>query len=199
MRSSPIAKPRPCSRKNACTPLPASRLNRLARGRPRVAFRSMAADVSIVAALVAGLVSFLSPCVLPLVAPYLVYLAGTSVELIAAHQLPARVRRDTVAAALLFVAGFSTIFVALGAAASTVGTGLRRLQALLGDWLTALNSTTGMHLPTGIDPFGVIAGIIIILMGLHFPGVTPIALLHREARWHVQKPVSLWGAYVMGL
>jgi len=59
----------------------------------------MAADVTIFAALFAGLVSFLSPCVLPLVPPYLVYLAGTSLERIAEQETPPRVRRDTVLAA----------------------------------------------------------------------------------------------------
>ena len=64
------------------------------------------------------LVSFLSPCVLPLVPPYLVYLAGTSLERCADDEPEPRVRRETVLAALLFVSGFSTVFVALGASAS---------------------------------------------------------------------------------
>ena len=76
----------------------------------------MAADVTIVAALLAGLVSFLSPCVLPLVPPYLVYLAGASLERLADAEPAPQVRRETIAAALLFVAGFSTVFVSLGAA-----------------------------------------------------------------------------------
>ena len=61
----------------------------------------MAADVTIIAALLAGLVSFLSPCVLPLVPPYLVYLAGASIERLADAEAPPRVRRETLAAALL--------------------------------------------------------------------------------------------------
>ena len=81
----------------------------------------MAADVTIFAALLAGLVSFLSPCVLPLVPPYLVYLAGTSLERLAEAEPAPRVKRDTVVAAVLFVAGFSTVFVALGASASAIG------------------------------------------------------------------------------
>ena len=60
----------------------------------------MAADVTIFAALFAGLVSFLSPCVLPLVPPYLVYLAGTSLERLAEAEPPPLVKRDTVIAAL---------------------------------------------------------------------------------------------------
>jgi cytochrome c-type biogenesis protein len=159
----------------------------------------MTADVTFLAAFLAGILSFLSPCVLPLVPPYLIYLAGTSLERLTEAEPEPRVKRDTVLAAMLFVAGFSTVFVALGAAASTIGGGLRRLQASLVDWLAAVNSATGLHLPTNLDPFGVIAGIIIIIMGLHFLGLTPIGLLYRQARVEVQKPVGLWGAYVMGL
>src|ERR1700690_4596423 len=81
----------------------------------------MNGNVPIVTALIAGLVSFLSPCVLPLVPPYLVYLAGTSLERFADKEPEPRVRRETVTAALLFVLGFSTVFVALGASASVIG------------------------------------------------------------------------------
>ena len=137
----------------------------------------MAADVTIFAALLAGLVSFLSPCVLPLVPPYLVYLAGTSLERLAEAEPAPQVRRDTVLAALLFVAGFSTVFVALGASASAIGA-LIRLYS---------------------NELAIVAGIVIIVMGLHFLGLTPIGFLHRQARIEVQKPVGLWGAYVMGL
>jgi len=137
----------------------------------------MAADVSILAALIAGLVSFLSPCVLPLVPPYLVFLAGTSLERLAEAEPPPRVKRDTVVAALLFVAGFSTVFVALGASASAIGALVRFYSGEL----------------------AIVAGIIIIIMGLHFLGLTPIKLLHRQARIEVSKPVGLWGAYLMGL
>ena len=86
----------------------------------------MTAEVSVLAALFAGLISFLSPCVLPLVPPYLVYLAGTSLERLAEKEAPPRVRRDTVLAAALFVAGFSTIFVALGGAMRLEQVGLAR-------------------------------------------------------------------------
>jgi cytochrome c-type biogenesis protein len=137
----------------------------------------MGADVTILAALLAGLVSFLSPCVLPLVPPYLVFLAGTSLERLAEAEAPPQVRRDAVIAAVLFVLGFSTVFVALGASASVVGA-LMRFYA---------------------NELAVVAGIAIIIMGLHFLGVTPIALLYRQARIDVAKPVGLWGAYVMGL
>src|SRR5712664_1936118 len=91
----------------------------------------MASDVTLVAALLAGLVSFLSPCVLPLVPPYLVYLAGSSLERLADAEPEPRVRRETVLAALLFVCGFSTVFVALGASASALGALLQAYSAEL--------------------------------------------------------------------
>src|SRR5665647_1545356 len=137
----------------------------------------MDGDVTYVAALIAGLVSFLSPCVLPLVPPYLVYLAGTSLERFADKEPEPRVKRETVTAALLFVLGFSTVFVALGASASVIGSLIRVYSG----------------------PLATIAGIAIIIMGLHFLGITRIALLHRQKRLEVAKPVGLWGAYIMGL
>jgi cytochrome c-type biogenesis protein len=137
----------------------------------------MTADVSIFAALFAGLVSFLSPCVLPLVPPYIAYLAGTSLERLADSEPERLVKRETLLAAALFVAGFSTVFVALGAGASVIGSVLRFYSHEL----------------------SIVAGIAIIVMGLHFLGLTPIGFLYRQKRLEVQKPVGLWGAYVMGL
>src|SRR6201993_550419 len=137
----------------------------------------MASDVTIAAALAAGTLSFLSPCVLPLVPPYLVYLAGTSLERLADAEPAVAVKRDTIVAALLFVAGFSTVFVALGAGASVIGALLRAYS----------------------DVLATIAGIAIIVMGLHFLGLTRIDLLMREKRAEMARPVGLWGAYAMGL
>src|SRR5580700_1140148 len=134
-------------------------------------------NVTILAALLAGMLSFLSPCVLPLVPPYLVYLTGTSIERFADAETKPRVRRETLAAALLFVLGFSTVFVALGASASVIGAVLRAFSGEL----------------------AILAGIAIIVMGLHFLGLTPMAWFMREKRFDVAKPVGLWGAYVMGL
>ncbi|HET9717798.1 MAG TPA: cytochrome c biogenesis protein CcdA [Pseudolabrys sp.] len=137
----------------------------------------MHSDVTLFAALIAGLVSFLSPCVLPLVPPYLVFLAGTSLERFADKEPEPRVKRETAMAAVLFVLGFSTVFVALGASASVIGSLIR----------------------TYSGPLATIAGLAIVVMGLHFLGVTPIALLHRQKRIEVAKPVGLWGAYAIGL
>jgi cytochrome c-type biogenesis protein len=137
----------------------------------------MTPDVSLFAALFAGLISFLSPCVLPLVPPYLVYMAGTSLERLADKEPEPRVKRETVCAACLFVLGFATVFVALGASASAIG-------SLLRVWSTELS---------------IVAGIAIIIMGLHFLGAFRLGWLMREKRADIQKPAGLWGAYVMGL
>jgi cytochrome c-type biogenesis protein len=134
-------------------------------------------DVTFLAALIAGLVSFLSPCVLPLVPPYLIFLAGTSLERFADREPEPQVKRETVVAAALFVLGFSTVFVALGASASVIGSLIRAYS----------------------ESLAIVAGVIIIIMGLHFLGLTPIAWLHHQKRLEVAKPVGLWGAYVIGL
>lgn len=136
----------------------------------------MAADISYPTAALAGLLSFLSPCVLPLVPPYLTYIAGTTVEELADGG-ERRARRDVAIAAVLFVLGFSTVFVALGATASIFGQVIRQYLGFL----------------------SMAAGVVIIAMGLHFLGVWRLAFLYREARLNLEKPVGLWGAYVMGL
>jgi len=137
----------------------------------------MIQNVSIPAALIAGLVSFLSPCVLPLVPPYLIYLTGATIEHVTNDEAAANSRRAVMISALLFVLGFSTVFVALGASASLIG-------GLIRAWSAQLS---------------ILAGIVIIVMGLHFLGLTRIGLLMREGRLPIPKPVGLWGAYVMGL
>jgi cytochrome c-type biogenesis protein len=122
--------------------------------------------------------SFLSPCILPLVPPYLCFLAGASLdELTRTDPLPGTMGRAFVRA-LGFVAGFSTVFVALGAGASTVG-------RLVSEHLTVLSQ---------------IAGIVIVLLGLHMLGVFRVFLLMREARVQVAtRPASILGAFVIGL
>jgi cytochrome c-type biogenesis protein len=133
-------------------------------------------DVSLPAAALGGLISFLSPCVLPLVPPYLSFLAGVTLDELHAGD-DWGVRRRAILTALLFVAGFSTVFVLLGATASALGLFIRQ-------YVTVLST---------------LAGIAIILMGLHFLGLFHIRLMHREARLSIGKTVDVWGAYVMGL
>src|SRR4051794_20409739 len=115
-------------------------------------------EVSIPAAVLGGLISFLSPCVLPLVPPYLSFLAGVTLDELQAGD-DWGLRRRALLTALLFVAGFSTVFVLLGATAS------------------ALGQTVRQHL----EVLSVVAGIMIIVMGLHLIGLFRIGLLYREA------------------
>jgi cytochrome c-type biogenesis protein len=133
------------------------------------------ADLTLTGVLLAGLISFLSPCVLPLVPPYLAYMAGTSVSAMKVEGQGPDLR--VVAASVFFVLGFSTVFVLLGAGASSMG----RLLRVHGDTLA------------------IVAGAAIIIMGLHFLGVFRIGLLYREARFDVARKGGLAGAYLMGL
>lgn len=136
-------------------------------------------DVSYYGAFLAGLLSFLSPCILPIVPFYLSYLAGITMhQFTDAGTLNDGSRRRVVIASILFAAGIITIFTGLGAAASAFGQVLREY----------------------FDILRYVAGGLIIVMGLHFIGVFKIALLYREARIETgNKPVSLIGAYVIGL
>jgi cytochrome c-type biogenesis protein len=143
-------------------------------------FSSMAIDVGYLSAVAAGAISFLSPCVLPLVPPYLCYMAGVSVDDFRGGAATGNTgaRTALIAASVAFVLGFSTVFVALGAGASTIGRLLRVWQ----------------------EPLAIAAGMLIILMGLNFLGALKIPLLSREARFQAEgKPASMIAAYVMGL
>ncbi|HET7413819.1 MAG TPA: cytochrome c biogenesis CcdA family protein [Pararhizobium sp.] len=138
------------------------------------------ADISVLSAVLAGAISFLSPCVLPLVPPYLCYMAGVSVDQFRgeADKRQAAARRSVILSAFFFTFGFATVFVALGAGASTIGAALRQHAGL----------------------FAEIGGIVIIIMGLNFLGVFRIGLLGREARFQSSaKPATWTGAYIMGL
>jgi cytochrome c-type biogenesis protein len=131
-------------------------------------------ELSLLVIFFAGLLSFLSPCVLPLVPPYLAYMAGISVGDMAEAK---ETRRRVLFTACVFVLGFSTVFILMGAGASSIGRILRVYA----------------------DPLSKVAGIVIILMGLHFLGVFRIGLLYREARMDVGRPTGFLGAYLMGL
>jgi cytochrome c-type biogenesis protein len=134
-------------------------------------------DVSAGGAFIGGLLSFASPCVLPLVPPYLAYMGGVSIEDLRGEG-NVSVRWRVGLAALAFVAGFSSVFVALGATASFVGQAVGAYAQML----------------------GYVAGALIVVMGLHFLHVIRIPLLDRTARVGVtQKPANLIGAYAIGL
>lgn len=135
-------------------------------------------DVTVWAAFGAGLISFVSPCVLPLVPPYLCFLAGVSLDELTGAEGEREARGRVLAAALTFVAGFTLVFVALGATASAIG-------QLVTQHITTLSY---------------VAGAIVIVMGLHFLGAFRIGLINREARIHVERrPAGLVGAFVIGL
>ncbi len=141
-------------------------------------------DISYAGAVGAGLLSFLSPCVLPLVPPYLCFLAGMSLDELTGDDLTgdgktkSGVTRRVVIASLAFVLGFTTVFVALGASASAIGETVVR----------------------NLDVLAPLAGVVIIVLGLHFLGVFRIAFLDREVRFHTdRRPLGLIGAYVIGL
>lgn len=127
----------------------------------------------------AGLVSFLSPCVLPLVPPYLGYLGGTTInQASVAEGIDRRVWGRVVLGSIFFVLGFTTVFVGLGAGASMFGQFIQTYKAEL----------------------SMVAGVVIILFGLHFLGVVKVPLLYSEARYHADmEGASLAGAYVIGL
>jgi cytochrome c-type biogenesis protein len=137
----------------------------------------MAIDVTHGGAVLAGLVSFLSPCVLPLVPPYLCYMAGVSLDQLTAEGGERVARRTVMLSAVAFVLGFATIFVSLGAAASAIGQLVR----------------------THLDVLSVVGGLIIIVMGLHFLGVFRIAFLLRQVRVERAHPAGPGGSYLMGL
>jgi cytochrome c-type biogenesis protein len=138
----------------------------------------MLIDVTHGGALVAGLLSFVSPCVLPLVPPYLCYIGGVSLDQLTGDAPESVARHRIALSAFAFVLGFSTVFVILGATASAVG----RLVA------------------SHLDVLAIVAGAIIIVMGLHFLGIFKLDLLHRQKRVEVgSHPSGPLGAYVIGL
>ena len=152
----------------------------------------MEENVTLLAAFGAGLLSFISPCVLPLVPGYLSYISGLSLEEmrgpggavagtggvgVAVAASPAA-RRQVVLSSLAFIFGFSIVFVSLGAAASAIGQFLASQQAL----------------------FNRIAGAIIIVFGLHTMGVLRIEWLYQEKRVHTsRKPAGFVGAALIGI
>ena len=126
-------------------------------------------------ALLAGLISFASPCVLPIVPPYLAYISGVSVSDLSNN---GKDRQQIIITALFFVLGLSTVFLLLGFTASVIGAFFLQNQLM----------------------FSRISGVIVIIFGLHFLSVFRIPFLDREARIDAgQEGGSAFGAYVLGL
>ncbi|HVF54115.1 MAG TPA: cytochrome c biogenesis protein CcdA [Actinomycetota bacterium] len=128
------------------------------------------ADPTVPIAFAAGFVSFLSPCVLPLVPGYLSFMSGFATT----GETPSA--REAVVPATAFVAGFTAVFVALGATATLLGAVLRDHQTLLSR----------------------IGGVFIIVLGLIFMNVIKIPWLYREARFHPTPKAGMWGSVVLG-
>jgi len=130
---------------------------------------------AMIVALLAGTLSFLSPCVLPIVPPYLAYMSGVTLPDLTNGG--AR-RRSAIVPAIFFVLGLSTIFLLLGAAASALGLAFLQYQAT----------------------FSRVAGILVMVFGLHFLGIIRIGFLDREMRMDAgDRGGSAFGAYVLGL
>jgi cytochrome c-type biogenesis protein len=136
-------------------------------------------SASFVSAFLGGLLSFLSPCVLPIVPGYLSFISGVNLVQVRDGVAPAALTRRVALTGLFFVLGFSTVFVALGAAASLV------VGALLAEHKRA---------------FAVVGGVLILVLGLHTMGLLRIPWLLAERRAEVrQRPLGWAGAYVVGL
>lgn len=132
-------------------------------------------EVGYTTAFVAGLASFLSPCVMPLLPGYLSYISGVSLDDIVAGK-GADLRR-VFRYSVLFVLGFSVVFVAMGAAATAMGVFIQR-------WFRLLS---------------ILAGVIIILFGLQLLGVFRLRVLMAERRYQGQVRGGLFGAFLMGM
>lgn len=133
-------------------------------------------SIGFAVAFAAGMLSFLSPCVLPLVPSYVSFVAGVGLEELEAGGRD--VKRTAFVHSVLFVAGFSAVFMALGASASFLGRLLQQHQ----EWIAR------------------VGGVIVLLFGLHLLGVTPLRFLRRERRFHLQrKPLGYAGTFVVGL
>ena len=136
-------------------------------------------QISYYGALSAGLLSFFSPCVLPLIPAYLCFLGGASLnELTAEGGVDKKISNRVFSSAFTFVLGFSTIFILMGASAS------------------AISRIVVQHL----NILSYVAGVVIITFGMHYMGVFRISFLNFEKRFHIEnKPSGLVGSYILGL
>ena len=134
-------------------------------------------NVSIFTAFAAGLISFLSPCVLPLVPGYISMLSGVSVDELKSGE-DSRLYSKVLLHSILFILGFSVVFISLGASATWLGQVLLSRMSILYK----------------------ISGIIIVIFGLHLTGILKIGFLYRDKRFHsAGKPATAPGAFLIGL
>ncbi len=138
----------------------------------------MNTDVSYPLAFLAGLLSFLSPCVLPLLPSYVSFITGMSFEDLTGEVNRARVRYLTITNSIIFILGFSSIFILLGASSSYVGSLLMQYQ----EWIR------------------IIGGILIIIFGLFVAGILKMDFLMRERKIHLSgRPAGYIGTFVIGM
>jgi len=134
-------------------------------------------NVSLLMAFGGGLLSFFSPCVLPVIPSYVSYITGISFEDLTGEQNKRRIRIITLKNSALFIAGFSLIFILLGASSSFLG-------RVLSDYQETVRK---------------IGGALIVVMGLYIAGILKIGLLSQEKRFHLQnKPAGLLGSFLVG-
>lgn len=135
-------------------------------------------NISMIGAFVAGLLSFLSPCVLPLIPSYITYITGLSFADLNAEHPSHKVRQQTIIHSLLFIAGFTCVFVLLGASATFVGDFLHEHK-------TAIRR---------------IGGILIVIFGIHVSGLFDITMLLGEKKLTLhRKPAGYLGSFVVGI
>jgi cytochrome c-type biogenesis protein len=135
-------------------------------------------NISVFWAFGAGLISFLSPCVLPLVPGYISIISGSSLDQLKADEKDSSLFRTVLLNSIMFIVGFSITFILLGATATWIGQFLLSRMRLLGQ----------------------LAGLILIVFGIHLTGIFKINFLYRDKRFHnVQKPRGFIGALVIGL
>lgn len=129
-------------------------------------------------AFLAGFLSFLSPCVLPLVPSYISFITGISFEDLTSAKDKKRIRFLTLSNSLLFISGFSLVFVSLGASSSFLGKIFFRYQ----DWIR------------------IIGGVVVILFGLFISGIIKPIFLLKEKRFHLQgRPAGYVGSFIIGM
>ncbi len=138
---------------------------------------SSTSHVSLLIAFMAGIFSFISPCVLPLIPSYLTYITGISFDELVDNRSRS-VRRRTLFHSLFFILGFTLVFVALGASATYVGAFFQENQVLIRR----------------------VGGVIVILLGIHITGVIKLKLLEREKRFEFNdKPIGYLGSVLVGI
>lgn len=135
--------------------------------------------VSLIAAFTAGLISFVSPCVLPLIPAYLSFISGVSLDEMRRQEGGrAKVLKKVSLNALLFIMGFSVVFILLGATATVLGQFMLARLAILSK----------------------IGGVILVIFGLHLTGVFRLKFLEYEKRFHpTQKPLGMAGSFLVGV